>query len=126
VQLIRLGGSRSVGTEPVELTLEQLTFILGPDGTGKTAFLHGRDAVRPMTVHKAKGLEFDVVVPAVEREMFWGDAQRQEHFVAVSRARKLLCLTVCEQRPRPLDAGWRWDVERTPQEEFLGYALSTQ
>lgn len=42
VQLIRLRlcGFRSVGDVPVELTLEPLTFLLGPNGTGKTAFLH--------------------------------------------------------------------------------------
>ena len=42
VQLIRLRlcGFRSVGDVPLELTLEKLTFLLGPNGTGKTAFLH--------------------------------------------------------------------------------------
>jgi len=29
-----------VGAKPVELTFEKLTFLLGPNGTGKTAFLH--------------------------------------------------------------------------------------
>jgi putative ATP-dependent endonuclease of OLD family len=29
-----------MGAEPVELTFEKLTFLLGPNGTGKTAFLH--------------------------------------------------------------------------------------
>lgn len=42
VQLIRMrvSGFRSAGPEPVELTFENLTFLLGPNGTGKTAFLH--------------------------------------------------------------------------------------
>jgi putative ATP-dependent endonuclease of OLD family len=42
VQLIRLrlSGFRCLGAEPVELTFEKLTFLLGPNGTGKTTFLH--------------------------------------------------------------------------------------
>jgi putative ATP-dependent endonuclease of the OLD family len=42
VELIRLRvcGFRCVGAEPVELTFDKLTFLLGPNGTGKTAFLH--------------------------------------------------------------------------------------
>jgi putative ATP-dependent endonuclease of OLD family len=42
VQLIclRVSGFRCAGAEPVELTFEELTFLLGPNGTGKTAFLH--------------------------------------------------------------------------------------
>lgn len=89
----------------------------------------GSNAVRLMSIHKAKGLEFDVVVVlAVEQEMFWGQEQdeRSAYFVAVSRARRVLCLTVCEQRPRPSDAPRNWRVERTPHREFLDYALSTQ
>ncbi len=37
---IRVSGFRSIGSTPVELTFEKLTFLLGPNGTGKTAFLH--------------------------------------------------------------------------------------
>src|SRR6266536_2514945 len=37
---LRLCGFRSVGNEPVKLPFEKLTFLLGPNGTGKTAFLH--------------------------------------------------------------------------------------
>lgn len=36
---MRLSGFRSVGPEPVEVSYERLTFLLGPNGTGKTAFL---------------------------------------------------------------------------------------
>lgn len=35
-----MSGFRSVGTGPVELTFDRVTFLLGPNGTGKTAFLH--------------------------------------------------------------------------------------
>lgn len=83
----------------------------------------GRDAVRLMTVHKAKGMEFDaVVVPAVETQAFWGDAQREEYFVAVSRARGHLVVTACRQRRRPSAAPASWRDTRSPHEVFLGYA----
>ncbi|SDO16589.1 ATP-dependent endonuclease [Geodermatophilus sp. DSM 45219] len=36
---MRMSGFRSVGPEPVEISYERLTFLLGPNGTGKTAFL---------------------------------------------------------------------------------------
>lgn len=81
-----------------------------------------------MSIHKAKGLEFDIVIVlAVEQEMFWGDIEdeRSAYFVAVSRARRLLCLTVCAERPRPSEGGWRWKITRTPHQEFLDYALLT-
>lgn len=37
---LRASGFRSIGLDPVELTFEKLTFLLGPNGTGKTVFLH--------------------------------------------------------------------------------------
>src|SRR5262249_16208080 len=52
------------------------------------------DAMRILTIHKCKGLEFDkVVVLGVEEELFWGDAAMSEFFVAVSRAKNELILT---------------------------------
>lgn len=88
----------------------------------------GSDAVKLMTIHKAKGLEFDnVIVLAVEHEMFWGDVrqERSAYFVAISRARKRLCLTVATSRLAPSTAPARWAVTRTPYAEFLGYAEKT-
>ncbi|MDK3257005.1 ATP-dependent helicase [Blastococcus capsensis] len=112
--------------ETAHSRLEELRAEAG-DITQAIREFTGRDAVKLLTVHKAKGMEFDaVVVLGVEHEMFWGNDQREEYFVAVSRARKLVCLTVCEQRPRPPDARGRWDVKRRPHREFLDYALSTQ
>lgn len=42
MQLVRLrvSGFRSVGPLPVDFTFEKLTFLLGPNGTGKTVVLH--------------------------------------------------------------------------------------
>lgn len=85
-------------------------------------------AVRIMTIHKSKGLEFDtVVVLGVERETFWGelDAERSTYFVAISRAKDRLYLTTCQQRPKPEGANKYWRERRSPQIEFLGYASST-
>lgn len=113
--------------EEVHTRLDQLHSATGDVGQALREFA-GRDAVKLMSIHKAKSLEFDVVIVlAVEQEMFWGDIQdeRSAYFVAVSRARRLLCLTVCEQRPRPSEAGCRWKVARTPHNEFLDYALLT-
>jgi superfamily I DNA/RNA helicase len=91
--------------------------------TALTAFSADR-AVRIMSIHKSKGLEFDtVIMMGVEEETFWGkvDEERAAYFVGISRAKKTLLLTVCEHRDRPKGAT-RWDTERTEHAEFLGYA----
>ncbi|MFA7316150.1 MAG: ATP-dependent helicase [Sulfuricella sp.] len=82
-------------------------------------------AVRILTIHKSKGLEFDsVIILAVENEIFFGnqDENRCAFFVGISRAKRRLVLTFANQRPRP--AGWtrRWNVTRHSQDEYLGYA----
>lgn len=82
-------------------------------------------AVRILTVHKSKGLEFkNVIFLAVEEEIFWGndDEERCAFFVGISRAKDNLILTHVDQRPRPDGFTGRWRVSRTPHEEFLGYA----
>lgn len=82
-------------------------------------------AVRVMTIHKSKGLEFDrVVVLGVENETFWGepDAERCAFFVGISRAKSELVLTYAATRERPDGHSGRWDTSRTPQTKYLGYA----
>ncbi len=82
-------------------------------------------AVRILTIHKSKGLEFDsVIIMAVENEIFFGDQDenRCAYFVGVSRAKKRLVLTHVDQRERPVGHGGRWDVQRTAQAEYFGYA----
>jgi superfamily I DNA/RNA helicase len=77
-----------------------------------------------MSIHKSKGLEFDsVIVLGVENETFWGDpdAERSAFFVAVSRARHRLLLTVVGNRERP-ERARRWHEERSEHLEFVGYA----
>ena len=82
-------------------------------------------AVRILTIHKSKGLEFDsVVIMAVEQEIFFGDPDenRCAFFVGVSRAKRRLVLSCAASRPRPAGHNGYWRVSRTPQYEFFNYA----
>ena len=91
-------------------------------GTALSTF-SGDRAVRIMSIHKSKGLEFDTVfILGVENETFWGKLaeERSAYFVGISRAKKRLLLTVCGRREKPAGA-YRWTTDRTPQEEFLSY-----
>lgn len=92
----------------------------------KVLLLFSEDtAVRIMTIHKCKGLEFDsVIILGIERETFWGalDEERSAFFVGISRAKRRLKLTFAKRRSRPDGHTGRWDEARTPQQEFLGYA----
>lgn len=80
-------------------------------------------AVRILTVHKSKGLEFDtVVVFGVEEETYWGDQDdaRSTFFVAVSRAIRRLVVTTAGRRAEPPGAS-RWSIRRKRHQEFLSY-----
>lgn len=83
-------------------------------------------AVRILTIHKSKGLEFDsVIIMAIENEMFFGDqeANRCAFFVGVSRAKRRLVLTYSDERARPDNYFGRWETTRTVQTEYINYAL---
>jgi superfamily I DNA/RNA helicase len=85
-------------------------------------------AVRIMTIHKSKGLEFDTVVMlGIEKQTFWGkrEDERSAFFVGISRAKRRLYLTVAEHRERPEGHKGRWDENRTPDREFLSYVTET-
>jgi superfamily I DNA/RNA helicase len=88
--------------------------------------LSEEDAVRILTVHKCKGLEFEkVVVLGVEKQFFWGDNDRDvksEFFVAISRAKDELVLTHTDFRTKPDGANNHWREESSPHDELLGYA----
>ena len=61
-------------------------------------------AVRILTIHKSKGLEFDsVIILGVEDQTFWGNAdeERCAFFVGVSRAKRRLVMTVASARRTP-------------------------
>ncbi len=82
-------------------------------------------AVRILTIHKSKGLEFDsVIILGVENQTFWGNEADQQctFFVGMSRAKRRLVLTACQTRRTPQSNPSRWSEHRTPHREFLGYA----
>lgn len=98
---------------------------LEPDLPKALARFSDDQAVRLLTIHKSKGLEFDsVIVIGVENQTFWGeeDAKRCAYFVGISRAKRRLVLTFCERRDTPPSNPRRWQENRTPHGEFLGYA----
>lgn len=118
--------------ELVTESVERLHELLkdGNDiGTALSAFSADR-AVRVMSIHKSKGLEFDTVyVLGVEAQTFWGDPaeERSAFFVAISRAKERLILTMASVRERPDSwPRYRWDTDRTAHVEFLEYALQYQ
>lgn len=81
-------------------------------------------AVRILTIHKSKGLEFDsVIILGVENQTFWGkpDEERCGFFVGVSRAKRRLVVTMSKHRETPPSNPYRWQEKRTPHKEFFGY-----
>ncbi|MEV7758948.1 3'-5' exonuclease [Microbacterium sp. NPDC089180] len=88
--------------------------------------LSEEDAVRILTVHKCKGLEFEkVIVLGVEPQFFWGSKPKDvmaEFFVAISRAKDELVLTTARHRAKPDGANPYWREDSPPHEELLGYA----
>jgi superfamily I DNA/RNA helicase len=82
------------------------------------------DAIRFLTIHKCKGLEFEkVVVLGVEEQLFWDPTEAiSEFFVAISRAKQHLVLTHVQHRNRPEGFHKRWDQRRTPHRQFLQFA----
>ncbi|RZT64383.1 superfamily I DNA/RNA helicase [Microcella alkaliphila] len=87
--------------------------------------LSEEDAIRILTVHKCKGLEFEkVIVFGVEPQFFWGDDNdvKSEFFVAISRAKDELVLTTARHRAKPDGASFRWSEDSPPHDELLGYA----
>lgn len=140
--LAAVGHDRLVGLSPTYATgtrLEQLIGTLleriGELATGIGGALDGftqrtdNGSVRVLTIHKAKGLEFHtVLLLGVEAQTFWSSdqvANRAEFFVAVSRAKQRLLLTVASERRRPVGAS-RWDEHREPHSEFLSYVAHAE
>ena len=81
-------------------------------------------AIRLLTVHKSKGLEFhSVIMPAIETQTFWGDPyeERCSFFVGISRAKDRLLLTNCERRFKPPTHPARWNESRSQHAEFMSY-----
>jgi superfamily I DNA/RNA helicase len=111
--------------EVIEGALDAFGRELAVDGDPVEALkrLSELDAVRILTIHKCKGLEFQkVIVLGVEGELFWGDAATSEFFVAISRAKEQLVLTHVDFRARPSVPVKYWRENRTAHVEFLAYA----
>lgn len=114
--------------QQIEATINHIHDLLKRDEAIETLLssFSGDRAVRIMSIHKSKGLEFDtVVVLGVEAQTFWSDAaaERSAFFVGISRAKRRLYLTVSGSRERPEGAPRRWDVDRTAHKEFIEYAI---
>lgn len=94
--------------------------------TDALARLSGLDAVRVLTIHKSKGMEFEkVIMLGTEEQTYWGNNHRELEsvfFVGISRAKEELVLTVARRRARPTGFDGRWDTLRRPHAEFLAYA----
>ncbi len=113
--------------QQIDATIDRAHTLLsgGDDPATVLASFSGDRAVKIMSIHKSKGLEFDtVIVLGVETQTFWGeqDAERSAFFVGISRAKRRLYLTVCDERERPAGANNRWNVARREHDEFIGYA----
>lgn len=111
--------------EVIEGAMDALGRELAVDGNPVEALkrLSELDAVRILTIHKCKGLEFEkVIVLGVEEELFWGDAATSEFFVAISRAKQELVLTSVDFRARPSTPVKYWRENRSVHAEFIAYA----
>ena len=110
----------------VEQTQDQILEQLrrGIDLSKALAAFGADEAIRIMSIHKSKGLEFDTVILfAVEKETYWAspEEERSLFFVGASRAKERLLLTASASRPRPPGTRVRWNEARHPHPEFLGY-----
>ncbi len=101
--------------------------VIEPELVNALSRFSDDQAVRIMTIHKSKGLEFDsVILLGVETETFWANAdeERSAYFVGISRAKQRLMLTYAAERSMP--TGYpnphRWRVRRRQHAEFIGYA----
>ena len=97
--------------------------------------LSGEGAVKILTIHKSKGLEFEkVILLGVENQLFWSKSNDfvegtnipkevlHTFFVAVSRAKHELVLTSVQIRNRPRGfKGRRWDDKRTSYAGLLHF-----
>lgn len=96
--------------------------------------LSGEGAVKIITIHKSKGLEFEkVILLGVENQFFWSKSYDYAQgtkipkevlhtfFVAVSRAKHELVLTSAQIRNRPRGFTGRWENKRTSYAELLQF-----
>ncbi|MCT1365044.1 MULTISPECIES: ATP-dependent helicase [unclassified Microbacterium] len=113
----------------VDDAIHALSEAIAETGGEKSALarLSGVDAVRILTIHKSKGLEFEkVVMLGTEEETHWGPQREAEciFFVGISRAKTELVMTTARHRPTPvgLAGRGRWDEHRRRHGRFLSFA----
>ena len=112
--------------EVIKNTRQQIEKLLEeePDLLKALDLFSNDQAVRFLTIHKSKGLEFhSVIMIGVETQTFWGKVQEERcgFFVGVSRAKERLMITTCDLRYRPASNPPRWNEHRTPHAEFVTY-----
>ena len=105
VQVENLDGTMTDSDDPMSAFLAHASLE-----SGDTQALEGRTAIQMMTVHSAKGLEFDYVfITGLEEGLFPHDnslknddggleEERRLMYVAITRARKRLHLTYAQMR----------------------------
>lgn len=111
--------------EVVREVRDRVSALLASEKTIPNALARLSDdqAVRFLTIHKSKGLEFHtVIILGVETQAYWGKLaeERCVYFVGVSRAKERLLITTAEYRPKPKGAG-RWTEHRSPHGEFVSH-----
>lgn len=114
--------------EVVGQTHQQLNMLYeqGSDLLSALDRFSNDQAIRLLTVHKSKGLEFhSVIMPAIETQTFWGKAyeERCSFFVGISRAKDRLLLTNCDRRFTPPTHPAMWKESRSQHAEFIGYIV---
>lgn len=101
----------------------------GKDLQAALRSLASPDAVRILTTHKSKGLEFDAVIMlGVEQESYFSRSVEQDRnafFVGISRARTSLVLTTASRRPLTQSKMSWWKERRHPHQEFLSYSSNS-
>ena len=112
--------------EVVQETRDRIaaTLAIEPELPKALVRLSDDAAVRFLTMHKSKGLEFhSVIVLGVENQTFWAKLaeERNVFFVGISRAKQRLVLTTADFRSRPKCAKNRWDERRSPHGEFVSH-----
>lgn len=134
--LVAMAAEYEQGSRLDEVTTQMLTWLdetlQNVQGLSQALARFAEDnATRVMSIHKSKGLEFDtVVVLGVEAETFFGKtsedraAAQSLFFVAISRAKQRLLLSVAQNRPRPNGFDGFWIEGRRPHAKFLGYVVS--
>lgn len=69
LQAIRLSNFQSFGEDPTEITLDDITYLIGPNGSGKTAALQALCRLFAFDPSLRRILRSDFHVPSSEKEM---------------------------------------------------------